>query len=221
MPGRRRTDSRLDANRPGAAAVGDLGQRDRGVRHHAGRGGEVVELVETLEDHVGDAARVEVGDLLRVEDRDVGQAEAQDLGIVGPRGRGEQGRGEQRRGGEAGDETGHGDFSIGAPRAAAYGQRPDYAGFPQAAVRFHSGLAGFHPPVFRTGRSPVAGARRRFQPARAATVGHRALRAARGETADESEPEHRTAARVDRCRCHGRNAGVVRAGSARQDRSAG
>ena len=37
------------------------------------------------------------------------------------------------------------------------GQRPDYAGFPQMSVRFHTGLAGFHPPVFRIGRSPVAG----------------------------------------------------------------
>ena len=94
-------DSRLDADRPGAAAVGDLGQGDRGVRHHAGGRGEVVELVEPFEDDVGDAARVEVGDLLGIEDRDVGQGEAQDLGLVGA-GEGRLERGDdQQRGGEA------------------------------------------------------------------------------------------------------------------------
>jgi hypothetical protein len=44
---------------------------------------DVIELVEALEDHVGDARRRKVGDLLRIEKGDVGQREAQHLRFLG------------------------------------------------------------------------------------------------------------------------------------------
>ncbi len=53
-------DARLDADRPGLPAVGDLGQRDRGVRDELVRPRQVVVLVGRVEDHAVDRVAVDV-----------------------------------------------------------------------------------------------------------------------------------------------------------------
>ena len=72
-------DSGRDPDRPGAAAVGDVGHGRGGVGHHPRRRGEVVELVETFEYRVRHARGVQVRDLLRIEIGDVRQRESQHL----------------------------------------------------------------------------------------------------------------------------------------------
>ena len=60
-------DARLHADRPQPPPVGDLGQRDGGVRDQLVGAREVVVLVERVEDHAIDRVRVDIARGLRIE----------------------------------------------------------------------------------------------------------------------------------------------------------